>query len=113
VQWGTDNLADVLSFQVLDPDLSNPNLPPPMLDINVESFTGASLDQGTFDALNSDGAEFRGYFNGSESIIVPAFASPVLGDWVAASVPEPSTFVLSSIAAIAVFGVWARRRKRD
>jgi PEP-CTERM motif len=84
-----------------------------MLDINVESFMGASLNQGTFDALNSDGAEFRGYFNGSESILAPAVASPVLGDWVAASVPEPSTFALSSIATIAVSGVWARRRKWD
>ncbi len=109
--WGTYNLGDVLSFQVLDPDLSNPGAPTPLLSIAVESFTGASLDQGNFSALNSDGAVLNGFFNGPESVIT-AIGAPVFGGWVAASVPEPSTLVLSGIAAIAGLGACARRRKR-
>jgi hypothetical protein len=108
-QWGTDNLADILNFQVLDPDLSTPGAPTPLLDIAVESFTGASLDSGIFHALNSDGITLTAFFNGQESVI-SAIGAPVFGAWSVAPVPEPSTFVLSSIAMIAVFGVCARRR---
>ena len=109
-QWQTYNNGDVLSLQVLDTVVNPSGGSAALLDINVVSYTGASLDSGTFDALNSYGAEINGFFNGSESVM--AAGPPVFGGWVVASVPEPSTLVLSGIATIAGLGLWARRRQR-
>ena len=112
--WSTDNPANVLSLNIIDSSLFPGGYTGPMLvdalALNLVSLTGSNIDDAVLQSTTQN-------LTVAISTTATSFNDPnsndIAGAWLAsAAVPEPSSFLLAGTAAIAVLGVFVRRRSR-
>lgn len=118
--WTTALSSDVLGFQFTDSAVAPVGSYAPFVVIVVGSDAGTTLDAGTISGQMGSNVVatqilFGDIGNSNIQYIGHGTPTPFYGDWVlaAASVPEPSSFVLAGTAALAGLGLWARRRRRS
>jgi hypothetical protein len=113
--WATFHTTDVLDFQILDASIApiDSYMTNFIIPSTIASDNGQDLDSGSFFGR---GPNFTGVsvllFSGPNQDAIVAPNNVVTGDFVVASVPEPSSLALAGIATLAGLGAWARRRGR-
>ena len=121
--WSTSNASiEVLSFTIADRFLGAVGPYTPTITREVVSLTGATLNSGTITATNGTFDATAVFSAGpfpSTLEVAPRFGSAsdqksVYGKWVFLdpSVPEPSSAILGTTAAILGLALWSRRRSR-
>ena len=112
--WSTSTNFDILNFNITDPAIAPVGFYSSSIQTAIVSNNGMSLDSGeivgTMGSVMVD-TVLDGNFSSLQEII----SGDAMGAWVLGvqSVPEPSSFVLAGIAAVAAVGAWARRRNRN
>ncbi len=121
--WSTSNKSiEVLSFTIANRFLGPLGPYTPTITKEVVSLTGATLNSGTINATNASFDAIAVFSPGPFPSVLevgPSFGSAsdqksVYGKWVllGGSVPEPSSAILGSTAAILGLALWSRCRSR-
>ena len=111
--WSTSNAADVLELEITDPKIGPVGSYLTGIVVELISLDGKFLDAGFYIAGNAGTGLVQFEIGvGPNGTTIDGPTGEATGQFVLATVPEPSSLLLAGTASLAGLGLWARRRGR-